>query len=93
LLAVFPLVFGGEWPDKTMFGSLVMASRGRPVAAWAGATAAAFTVRVTIATSIGVARFHLLPHRGVRAQTLIGSRKVAGGTIRSPGVLVYLRCR
>lgn len=59
---VFPLVFLGELPDKTMFASLVMASRGRPVAVWVGA-AAAFTVHVVIAVSVGVALFHLLPHR------------------------------
>jgi putative Ca2+/H+ antiporter (TMEM165/GDT1 family) len=63
---VFPLVFLGELPDKTMFASLVMASRGRPLAVWAGA-AAAFTVHVVIAVSIGVALFEILPHRAVDA--------------------------
>lgn len=62
--AVFPLVFLGELPDKTMFASLVMASRGRPLSVWIGA-AAAFVVHVVIAVSIGVALFHLLPHRVV----------------------------
>lgn len=62
--AVFPLVFLGELPDKTMFASLVMASRGRPLAVWLGA-AAAFAVHVAIAVSIGVALFHFLPHRVV----------------------------
>jgi putative Ca2+/H+ antiporter (TMEM165/GDT1 family) len=28
--AVFPVIFLGELPDKTMFASLVMATRGRP---------------------------------------------------------------
>jgi putative Ca2+/H+ antiporter (TMEM165/GDT1 family) len=60
--AVFPLVFLGELPDKTMFASLVLASRGRPLSVWAGA-AAAFTVHVVIAVSVGVAVFQLLPHR------------------------------
>lgn len=64
--AVFPLVFLGELPDKTMFTSLVMASRGRPVAVWMGA-AAAFAVHVVIAVSIGTALFHFLPHRVVEA--------------------------
>jgi putative Ca2+/H+ antiporter (TMEM165/GDT1 family) len=59
---VFPLIFLGELPDKTMFASLVMASRGRPVAVWVGA-AAAFTVHVVIAVSIGVVLFDVLPHR------------------------------
>ncbi len=39
-ITVFPLVFLGELPDKTMFASLVLASRGRPLAVWIGAAAA-----------------------------------------------------
>jgi Ca2+/H+ antiporter, TMEM165/GDT1 family len=62
--AVFPLVFLGELPDKTMFASLVLASRGKPLRVWLGA-AGAFVVHVVIAVSIGVALFHLLPHRVV----------------------------
>jgi putative Ca2+/H+ antiporter (TMEM165/GDT1 family) len=62
--AVFPLVFLGELPDKTMFASLVLSSRGRPVAVWLGA-ATAFVVHVVIAVSVGVALFDLLPHRAV----------------------------
>jgi Ca2+/H+ antiporter, TMEM165/GDT1 family len=62
--AVFPVIFIGELPDKTMFASLVMASRGRPRAVWLGA-AAAFLVHVVIATTIGVGLFALLPHRAV----------------------------
>ena len=61
-LAVFPVIFLGELPDKTMFASLVLASRGRPVAVWAGA-AGAFVVHVVIAVTIGVGLFHLLPRR------------------------------
>jgi putative Ca2+/H+ antiporter (TMEM165/GDT1 family) len=60
--AVFPIIFIGELPDKTMFASLVMATRGRPFAVWLGA-AGAFVVHVVIATTIGVALFHLVPHR------------------------------
>ncbi len=63
-LAVFPLIFLAELPDKTMFASLVLASRGRPFAVWIG-TALAFLVHVVIAVSIGVGLFHLLPHRAV----------------------------
>lgn len=62
--AVFPLVFLGELPDKTMLASLVLASRGRPFSVWAGA-AAAFAVHVVIAVSIGVALFAILPHQVV----------------------------
>ena len=63
-LAVFPVIFLGELPDKTMFASLVLASRGRPLAVWVGA-AGAFLVHVVIAVTIGVGLFHLLPHRAV----------------------------
>ncbi len=62
VFAVFPIIFLGELPDKTMFASLVMSTRGRPGVVWLGA-AAAFTVHVVIAVTIGVALFHLLPHQ------------------------------
>ena len=62
--AVFPVIFLGELPDKTMFASLVMATRGRPFAVWLGATAA-FAVHVVIATTVGVLLLHILPHRAV----------------------------
>jgi putative Ca2+/H+ antiporter (TMEM165/GDT1 family) len=63
-LAVFPIIFIGELPDKTMFASLVMATRGRPFFVWLGA-ASAFVIHVLIATTIGVAIFRVLPHRVV----------------------------
>ena len=66
VLAVFPLIFFGELPDKTMFASLLLASRGRPLAVWIGA-ALVFVVHVVIAVSVGVGLFHLLPHRAVDA--------------------------
>jgi Ca2+/H+ antiporter, TMEM165/GDT1 family len=62
--AVYPIIFVGELPDKTMFASLVLASRGRPWAVWLGA-AGAFAVHVVIAVTIGVGLFKLLPHRVV----------------------------
>jgi putative Ca2+/H+ antiporter (TMEM165/GDT1 family) len=66
VVAVFPIIFLGELPDKTMFASLVMSTRGRPFLVWLGA-AAAFAVHVVIAVTIGVALFHLLPHRALEA--------------------------
>jgi putative Ca2+/H+ antiporter (TMEM165/GDT1 family) len=66
VFAVFPIIFLGELPDKTMFASLVLSTRGRPAVVWLGA-AAAFAVHVVIAVTIGVAIFHLLPHRAVEA--------------------------
>jgi putative Ca2+/H+ antiporter (TMEM165/GDT1 family) len=62
--AVFPVIFFGELPDKTMFASLVLASRGHPALVWCGA-AAAFLVHVVIATTIGVGLFRVLPQRAV----------------------------
>jgi putative Ca2+/H+ antiporter (TMEM165/GDT1 family) len=64
VLAVFPVIFLGELPDKTMFASLVLGTRGRPRAVWVGA-AAAFLVHVVIATTIGVGLFHVVPHRAL----------------------------
>jgi putative Ca2+/H+ antiporter (TMEM165/GDT1 family) len=60
--SVFPIIFLGELPDKTMFASLVLASRGRPLAVWVGA-AMAFVIHVAIAVTIGVVLFHVVPHR------------------------------
>lgn len=37
-VAVFPIIFFGELSDKTMFASLLMASRGHPRSVWLGAT-------------------------------------------------------
>jgi putative Ca2+/H+ antiporter (TMEM165/GDT1 family) len=66
VLVCLPVIFVGELPDKTMFASLVMATKGRPFHVWLGA-AAAFLVHVAIAVTIGVALFAVLPHRGVDA--------------------------
>jgi putative Ca2+/H+ antiporter (TMEM165/GDT1 family) len=65
-LICFPVVFLAELPDKTMFASLVMATKGRPLQVWLGA-AGAFVVHVAIATTVGVALFAVLPHRAVDA--------------------------
>jgi Ca2+/H+ antiporter, TMEM165/GDT1 family len=64
VLAVFPIIFLGELPDKTMFASLVLATRGRPLQVWLGA-ALAFAVHVAIAVTLGLVIFALLPHRAV----------------------------
>ncbi len=66
IAAVFPIIFVGEFPDKTMFASLVMSTRGNPLAVWLGA-ASAFLIHVVIATTIGVALFHVVPHRVLEA--------------------------
>jgi putative Ca2+/H+ antiporter (TMEM165/GDT1 family) len=73
--AVFPVIFVGELPDKTMFASLVLASRGRPRAVWLGA-GGAFLVHVALATTVGVGLFALLPRRALDA--LVAALFLAG---------------
>ena len=76
--AVFPIIFLGELPDKTMFASLVLSTRGRPAIVWLGA-AGAFAVHVVIAVTIGVALFHLLPRRALEA--LVAAMFLAGAVL------------
>ena len=76
--AVFPVIFIGELPDKTMFATVVMASRGHPRAVWLGA-AGAFGVHVVIAATVGVGLVHLLPHRAVEA--LVAGLFAAGAVL------------
>jgi putative Ca2+/H+ antiporter (TMEM165/GDT1 family) len=66
VLVTFPVIFIGELPDKTMFASLVMATKGRPRQVWLGA-AAAFVLHVIIAVTVGVALFAILPKRALDA--------------------------
>jgi Ca2+/H+ antiporter, TMEM165/GDT1 family len=63
---VYAVIFISELPDKTMFASLVLASRGRALAVWSGA-AIAFAVHVCIAVTVGAALFTWLPERAVQA--------------------------
>jgi putative Ca2+/H+ antiporter (TMEM165/GDT1 family) len=65
-LAVFGIIFIGELPDKTMFASVVMSTKGRPLAVWIGASAA-FIVHVVIAVTLGSLFVTFLPHRLVQA--------------------------
>jgi putative Ca2+/H+ antiporter (TMEM165/GDT1 family) len=65
-LAVFGIIFIGELPDKTMFASVVMSTKGRPLAVWLGASAA-FVVHVIIAVTLGSLFVTFLPHRLVQA--------------------------
>ena len=63
-LICFPLIFLAELPDKTMFASLLMATKGRPAQVWLGA-AGAFLIHVAIATTVGVALCALLPRQAI----------------------------
>jgi len=74
--AVFPVLFLGELPDKTMFASLVLAARGRPGAVWVGA-AAAFAVHVAIAVALG-GLLALAPRRVVDA---VAAAMFLGGAV------------
>jgi putative Ca2+/H+ antiporter (TMEM165/GDT1 family) len=83
--AVFAVIFLGELPDKTMFASLVMSTRGHPFAVWLG-SAGAFLVHVVIATTLGTVLFHLLAPRVVDAVVavifLVGAGLVTAEAIR-----------
>ena len=59
----FAVTFLAELPDKSMFTSLVLATRYRPAWVWAG-VAAAFAVHMAIAVTAGQL-LTLLPHRVV----------------------------
>jgi Ca2+/H+ antiporter, TMEM165/GDT1 family len=70
----FALTFLAELPDKSMFASLVLATRHRPAWVWAGA-AAAFAVHMAIAVTAGQL-LALLPHRAV--DSVVAALFVAG---------------
>jgi len=61
---VFPIIFIGELPDKTMFASLVLATKGKPGSVWIGA-GLAFTLHVAFAVTVGMVAVLLLPHQAL----------------------------
>jgi Ca2+/H+ antiporter, TMEM165/GDT1 family len=61
VLITFVVIFPAELPDKSMFASLVLGTRFRPLPVFCG-VAAAFALHVVIAVSIGGV-FSLLPER------------------------------
>ena len=62
-VSIFSLIFVAELPDKTAFATLLMASRGRPVAVFLG-VAGAFLVQSAVAVGFG-SLIALLPERWV----------------------------
>ncbi|NBE51806.1 TMEM165/GDT1 family protein [Streptomyces boluensis] len=64
LLTAFGLIFLAELPDKTMFASLAMGTRMRPLYVWFG-TSTAFLVHVVIAVGAG-SLIGLLPDMAVK---------------------------
>jgi Ca2+/H+ antiporter, TMEM165/GDT1 family len=81
-LTTFAVILPAELPDKSMFASLVLGTRYRPLPVFAG-VAAAFTVHVAVAVAVGGA-FSLLPQRLV---LLVAAGLFAGGA----GVLLLGR--
>ena len=81
----FALTFLAELPDKSMFASLVLATRYQPAWVWTGA-AAAFAVQMAIAVTAGQL-LTLLPHRLVLAVTagpfLAGSAYLWAASLRT----------
>ncbi len=85
----FALTFLAELPDKSMFASLVLATRYQPAWVWTGA-AAAFAVQMAIAVTAGQL-LTLLPHRLVLAVTAGLSwpdRRTCGRRASGPGIVM-----
>jgi putative Ca2+/H+ antiporter (TMEM165/GDT1 family) len=61
VLTAFVVIFPAELPDKSLFASLVLGTRFRPLPVFCG-VAAAFAVHVAIAVTVGGV-FSLLPQR------------------------------
>ena len=74
-LTTFLVIFPAELPDKSLFASLVLGTRFRPLPVYCG-VAAAFGVHVAIAVTIGGV-FALLPERLV---LLVVAALFAGGS-------------
>ena len=54
VLTTFVVIFPAELPDKSLFASLVLGTRFRPLPVFCG-VAAAFAVHVVIAVTVGAA--------------------------------------
>lgn len=67
---VFPIIFIGELPDKTMFASLVLATKGKPGSVWIGA-GLAFALHVVFAVTVGMVAVLLLPHQALEVAVAI----------------------
>lgn len=69
ILTAFGLIFLAELPDKTMFASLAMGTRMRPLYVWFG-TSTAFVVHVAIAVGAG-SLISLLPDWTVKTVSAV----------------------
>jgi Ca2+/H+ antiporter, TMEM165/GDT1 family len=75
VLTTFVVIFPAELPDKSLFASLVLGTRFRPVPVFCG-VAAAFAVHVVIAVTVGGVFVALLPQRLV---LFVAAALFAGG--------------
>jgi Ca2+/H+ antiporter, TMEM165/GDT1 family len=75
-LTTFAVIFPAELPDKSLFASLVLGTRFRPLPVFCG-VAAAFAVHVVIAVAVGGV-FALLPRRLV---LFVVAALFAGGSV------------
>jgi putative Ca2+/H+ antiporter (TMEM165/GDT1 family) len=66
IATAFGLTFLAELPDKSLFASLLLGTRYRPLHVWIG-VAAAFLVQMAVAVTAGQLLVTLLPHRMVEA--------------------------
>jgi putative Ca2+/H+ antiporter (TMEM165/GDT1 family) len=96
VLTTFVVIFPAELPDKSLFASLVLGTRFRPLPVFGG-VAAAFAVHVVIAVTVGGVFVALLPERvvlfvaaalfaGGSALLLLGKEEAAAdpaGTVRA----------
>jgi putative Ca2+/H+ antiporter (TMEM165/GDT1 family) len=85
--SVFGITFLAELPDKSLFASLVLSTRYRPLPVWTGA-AAGFAVHVAIAVTAGQL-LTLLPRRVLESVVaglfVAGSAYLLLGSLRSRG--------
>ena len=75
VLTTFVVIFPAELPDKSLFASLVLGTRFRPLPVFCG-VAAAFAVHVVIAVTVGGLFVALLPQRLV---LFVAAALFAGG--------------
>jgi len=75
VLTTFVVIFPAELPDKSLFASLVLGTRFRPLPVFCG-VAAAFAVHVVIAVTVGGVFVALLPQRLV---LFVAAALFAGG--------------
>ena len=77
VLTTFVVIFPAELPDKSLFASLVLGTRFRPLPVFCG-VAAAFAVHVVIAVTVGGVFVALLPQRLV---LFVVAALFAGGAV------------